>query len=150
LAGDEGFVDESGGRELLGTLALMLGARGGRDEAARALDVLASSPLATEGRLDEALGLALALGDGLRRSGAGLFAAGSGPGAELLERLAAYAESTVADPSAEPEARARASALFGYRPFEEAKEVLSSRLSPDEPREVQLAAARALARHGEA
>lgn len=135
--------DGNGRRETLRSLLFVIGARGDAAQAAAALDAIAGEPEA------DALDLALALGDGMRRGRLRLFdLADAGDaeneGAKLLIRLAEAAEPRSANPAIPDSVRAAWIELAGHRGFEAAGELLTRRLAASEPTEVRKAAVRAL------
>ncbi|MBX6311404.1 MAG: c-type cytochrome [Isosphaeraceae bacterium] len=144
------FAASQDGLALLRPLAFQIGARGRPEEVERLLKAQAWDRSSSTMSLDQRLDLTLALADGLRRGGRQLFRLPVGrEAADLLQELTRHARRTITSGAAPPDQRARAVALFGYRPLAEAKEVLPPLLGPGEPQEVRLAAARALAAHPE-
>src|SRR5262249_2665688 len=142
---DRRFAASADGRLLLRPLALVVGARGRKDEIGVVLTALAS------GESDDATtDMALGLGDGLARSRLKLQTfrdsspAGSA-GALWLERPSGRAEALAPDGSASPERRAQAILIIGRGTSARAGALLPRLLDPQEPPQVQAAAARALA-----
>jgi putative membrane-bound dehydrogenase-like protein len=143
LWSDRTFAATDDAVGLLRPLALVVGARGKPDEAARVLSALAAG-----GPDESAVVVAIGLGDGLARSGRTLSALRAGlppPSADWLDRQLARASELATDGSASPDRRARAVALLGQGGFDKAKAVLPGLLDPREPAAVQAAAVRALA-----
>jgi putative heme-binding domain-containing protein len=122
----------------------MIGARGNRGEVRRVVSTLASG-----GPGEPALGLAIALGDGLGRSGRKLsdLRAELTPAADSwLDRLFRTAATVAPDRSAPSDRRARSIALLGHGEFERAIAIVPDLLDSRQPAPVQAAAVRALAR----
>ena len=133
---DKRFAASDDGLALLRPLALVIGARGRREEIGRLL-----AAVATEEPDEPALDVALGLGDGLSRNGRKL----SELHAAWLDRLFARARAQAPDESVTPERRARAITLLGRGDSDPAMPILSELLDSRQPPEIRLAAVRALA-----
>jgi putative membrane-bound dehydrogenase-like protein len=138
LSTNRHFCRSDGGRAFLRQLADVVGARNDSAEIAAVLRLF-------EQKADEdtALGLACALGEGLRRAGSSLVEADSGG---RLRSVFARAKATVNDPSTSEPTRVQAIQLLAMTDFVEAGEVLSPLLDSTQPQAVQFGAVSALAR----
>lgn len=140
---DREFAASADGGALLRPLALMVGARGRDNEIGRVL-----SALAARGSDEPAVEVVLGLGDGLARGKKALADRRAGlptETAEWLDGLFARARTQAVAESAAPAARARAIALLGRGPYEQARAILPPLIEASQPVEVQAATVRALA-----
>jgi putative membrane-bound dehydrogenase-like protein len=143
LWSDRAFAASEHGEALLRPLALVIGARGKREEIRRIVSALAGG-----GPDEPALGVTIGLGDGLARAGrklSDLQADLTPAAATWLDRLFARASALASDESAAPGRRAQGVALLGQGRFDQARATLPTLLNSGQPAEVQSAAARALA-----
>jgi putative membrane-bound dehydrogenase-like protein len=134
-------------RAMLDPLAFAIGAGLTDQEAARALEILAQSPVLEP---QEQSQIAMRLGDGLLRRGSGLFAIEvTGDAASMLDRWLADSRRALTDRESDPADRVLAVSLMAHRPFEEAAEQLPPLIDPDQPVDVRLAAVATLGRFGD-
>jgi putative membrane-bound dehydrogenase-like protein len=147
LLHDAGFATSAGGAALLRSLAQVIGGRGGADDAMTVVHSLAGAKLEDETTTTELL---TALGDARARSGRQRTdlrstIPESTSTSVWLDRQFARATSLAADGAAPADRRARAALLVGQGDFAAAEKALPPLLDPQQPPEVQAAAARALA-----
>jgi putative membrane-bound dehydrogenase-like protein len=138
--------------EILDQLVQIVGVRGHDDEIARVLDGLTGigRTLNTSLRMLRDR-LIIGVGTGLRRSGRHLPVAAhpSGPGLEMIAQLVSEAIATARDEKISIPLREQAIDLLGFAPSSIVRSVLAAQLDPRQPREIQIAALRALAEGGD-
>lgn len=143
----QGAADGPGGAELLRALAFQVGA----GEPRRSVEALGC--LAAMADRDRARSLAVALAEGVARSGEDLFRLVEGDDGEaraFLEGVVEGSKRRLDHAGASPEAVVESIAVLSLRPYAEASEAIRPRLAPSEPEAVLRAAVRALASYGEA
>ncbi len=142
LARDSEFQKKPGGKEMLGELASVAGARNDSSEIAQVLALLQAPELSSQKSIAEAI---------LRNLASGLSRAGSSLGKHLgsnpqsgAAKFFDEARATAADATQPEGSRADAIQLLSYLPSPETGRFLAELLAPAQPLAVQLAAVRAL------
>lgn len=135
LSGDSGFSGSAPGREFMGQLAVMIGARNERAEVTRVLEFIdrAAEPILR-------FGLVRSLGDGLKRAGAPPLDTSG----QQLQSVFASASRIASDPNRNEETRTAAIQLLGLARFEDSGTLLLGLLDQAQPQSLQLAATAAL------
>jgi putative membrane-bound dehydrogenase-like protein len=149
LAGDARLRVSSGGRDLLGQLALQIGLRARPSEVAAALRGLEALP-AEEKSLASAL--VRSLGEGLAKSGSPLrkqLTTGSGRAKELLGDLLAASRRKATDAKLAVKDRVEAVRTLSLGDFAEVRSLLADLLDNRQPQSVQLAAVETLGKFPE-
>ena len=145
LLDDPQFAGRSGGRELLGELARLVGGRNQPAEVTRLLELVETRPAAQSAGVRRAL--VLGLGDGLRSSRSSLsrFLDDASASSKMLQALLRQATETIQSDSASTSQRLQAIQLVSHGRFSEVKETIAAVLDARQPPALQLAAVRALA-----